>query len=185
MKMSKKITQILAVAAILFSTSFLTVQAQNSETVTPKYKKEYKALTNEEKAQKFVDRLDKKLTLTDAQKKRLTSLKVADLEQKADWKNKKQEQKAHFQEEFKKTLTQEQLNTLEEMKANRKSNFKGGKGQFNKGHGGKGNMKACCAKGGEKGMKSSCKKGNMKGMKDCCMKGKGKNWKDKSPAEKE
>lgn len=123
-----KAMKIFAVGAMLISTTFIQVNAQDAVNKKEQFKKEYASKTPEEKATKFVERLSEKLNLTEAQKKEIYALKLKGINEQKAIHEKQIESRKKSHEDFKKVLTAEQLKTLEELKAQKKEQFKGKKG---------------------------------------------------------
>ncbi len=155
MKMMNKFSKVFAVAAILFGISFSEIQAQN-DGQKQMIKKEFKSITPEDRAQKFTDRLDKQVSLNEAQKKQIYEIKLKAIQENKDLAQKKKNLQTESREHIKNVLTAEQTKNLEEAKAQKR-----GKGQWEKGNFKKGNWNKTQMKGHE------CQ--NMKMSKGCCM----------------
>lgn len=114
--------------AMLLSTTFIQVNAQDGAAKKPEMRKEFTQKTPEERATIHVEKLSEKLNLTEQQKKQVYDLRLQQMKEKKALheQQKAQRQKAH--EDIKKILTPEQLKKLEELKAQKKEEFKGKKG---------------------------------------------------------
>ncbi len=119
-----KAIKFFTVGAMLLSTSFIQVNAQEEAPKKAEMRKEFTQKTPEERATAHVEKLSEKLNLTEQQKKQVYNLKLQQIkENKALHEQQKaQRQKAH--EDFKKILTPEQLKKLEEFRAQKKEEFK-------------------------------------------------------------
>lgn len=119
----KKTFQLFAIGAMMFSTAFISVQAQDNAEKKAPQKKEFQKVTPEQRADHFIEKISKDLSLTDNQKSQIKALKLKEMQEHIALKEKHQSIREQYRSEFKKILTEQQIQKLEELKKERKEQY--------------------------------------------------------------
>jgi Spy/CpxP family protein refolding chaperone len=121
----KNLIRTFTVGAFLFSSAFITLNAQTGLNKRPpmdKNQKMNKDLTPEQRAQKFTDKTSTELQLNENQKKELYTLRLNDIKKRDELKKAEMDLIKNSEANFRKILTPEQIIKLDALKANRQEN---------------------------------------------------------------
>lgn len=119
----KKSFQLFAIGAMMFSTAFISVQAQDNTVKKAPQKKEFQKVSPEQRADHFIEKISKDLSLTENQKTQIKALKLKEMQEHKALQEKHQSIREKYHSEFKKILSEQQIQKLEELKKERKEQF--------------------------------------------------------------